>query len=145
MRDITLMRRLAYAGALPFIAAALWSVGQWSWPDLAVVPLVQAYGLAILSFMAGVHWATALYCASDAPINLLLSSNAITVAAWLSYGFAPDWGVWLAQMIGFALILWIDARLYRAGLIDAAYWRMRWQVSAVVLLCLAVMLATARI
>jgi hypothetical protein len=45
---------LAYAGTLPMIACVLWLEQPWS------LPLLKAYSLAILAFLAGAWWAFAL-------------------------------------------------------------------------------------
>lgn len=126
---------LAYAGALPFIACA---VLPWiGMPDVAGIgnyaDIAAIYGVAIASFMAGVHWGTFLYQAGSVPVNLLLTSNAITVAVWLSFVLAPA-AVSLAVIAAaFLLLLAVDFRLARAGLLTTDYLRTRRNVTLIVL------------
>ncbi len=132
-------RLLAWLGALPFIGCALLnllsveSVGLLSdWPASAA-----SYGLAIVSFMAGVHWGQYLERHADCPINLLITSNVVTVAAWLAYLFAPVRICLLVLAGGFLALLLIDYLLLRHRLISGAYFDLRRNVTLVVVAALA--------
>ena len=136
--DTTLRSALTYAGALPFVACAvLQAAGSPAVAGVSDWALVAAgYGVAIAAFMAGVHWGTWLYHSAAAPLNLLLSSNAITVAVWLGFVFAPvriSLGITTAA---FVLLLLIDYRLAACHLLNADYMRMRRNVTAIVVACL---------
>ncbi len=135
---------LAYAGAMPFIACA---VLPWlGVPVIAAIGscayIAATYGVAIVSFMAGIHWGTYLYQADSLPVNLLLTSNAITVAVWLAFILSPvavSLGVVAAA---FLLLLAVDFRLARAGLLTRDYLRTRRNVTVIVIVMLMLTLGS---
>ncbi|MDG1287975.1 MAG: DUF3429 domain-containing protein [Rickettsiales bacterium] len=138
--DSKLHQLLTYAGALPFLAcAALLFMG------ISVVPLIgetrliaQSYGLLILSFLCGIHWGTYLYKAPSSPLNLFISSNVIVIGVWVLSLVAMPRISLLGSAIGFALIILIEWKLYKADLISRAYFKMRRNVSFVVITCLLI-------
>jgi hypothetical protein len=126
---------LAYAGTLPFIACAI-----LPWIGMPVVAgigscayIAAAYGVAIVSFMAGIHWGTFLYQADSLPVNLLLTSNAITVAVWLAFILTPVAVSIAVIAAALVLLLAVDFRLARAGLLTPDYLRTRRNVTLIVL------------
>ena len=126
---------LAYAGTLPFIACAI-----LPWIGMPVVAgigscayIAAAYGVAIVSFMAGIHWGTFLYQADSLPVNLLLTSNAITVAVWLAFILTPVAVSIAVIAAALVLLLAVDFRLARVGLLTADYLRTRRNVTLIVL------------
>ncbi|MGD9341749.1 MAG: DUF3429 domain-containing protein [Chromatiales bacterium] len=126
---------LAYAGTLPFIACAI-----LPWIGMPVVAgigscayIAAAYGVAIVSFMAGIHWGTFLYQADSLPVNLLLTSNAITVAVWLAFILTPVAVSIAVIAAAFVLLLAVDFRLARVGLLTPDYLRTRRNVTLIVL------------
>ena len=138
--NTNLTRILAAAGAIPFLigafAPALGVELGTRHGDIKAAAL--AYGLTIASFMAGVHWGTALSATRTLPVNLYISSNVVAVAAWFVYLFASIEAAALVLAFLFAVLLAIDWRLRRAGVIDTVYWQTRLVVTAVVILCLVV-------
>ena len=136
---------LAYAGTLPFAACAvLLAAGVPDLPALGSWAAIAAgYGLAIASFMAGVHWGTYLHRAPDLPLNLLLTSNAITVAVWLAFVFAPVTVSLTITGLAFLALLLIDYRLAGAGSITQAYVVLRRNVTLVVVTLLALTVGLA--
>lgn len=125
---------LAYAGTLPFIACAVlpW-IGIPAVAGIGSCDYIAAtYGVAIVSFMAGTHWGTFLYQADSLPLNLLLTSNAITVAVWLSLILTPVAVSLAVTAAAFLLLLAIDFRLARAGLLTADYLQTRRNVTLIV-------------
>ncbi len=125
---------LAYAGTLPFIACAV-----LPWIGMPVVAgigscayIAATYGVAIVSFMAGIHWGTFLYQADSLPVNLLLTSNAITVAVWLAFILTPVAASLAVTAVAFLLLLAVDFRLARAGLLTADYLQIRRNVTLIV-------------
>jgi hypothetical protein len=143
--DHRLYAPLAYAGALPFAACAILTAvgvpgiaGIGSWADIAA-----GYGLAIVSFMAGVHWGTYLYHSSNVPLNLLVTSNAITVAVWLAFVLMPVAATLGVMALAFLLLLGVDYRLAGAGLITPTYLALRRNVTLIVVAMLAVTVALA--
>ena len=63
----TLIRRLGYAGLIPFVflAACLWLVGEDLHPYVALS--MQAYGGVIVSFLGGIHWGVGFHNALTQP------------------------------------------------------------------------------
>lgn len=139
LTSVPLARVLPLAGALPFLlGAALLTFNVPVLPVLGPVQvLVSAYGLAIVSFMAGVHWGQHMSGVS-CPWNLLLTSNAATLIAWLSFVFMPP--AWFAGVLAFLflILLRIDQMLAGANAIDHNYFRTRVVVTGLVVLSLAV-------
>ena len=130
---------LAYSGTLPFAACALLLAarvpaiaGSGSWAEIAA-----GYGLAIASFMAGVHWGTYLHQPPGGPLNLLLTSNAITIAVWIAFVFAPVAVSLTVTGFAFLLLLAVDYQLAGAGLITPAYLALRRTVTFVVVAMLS--------
>ena len=131
---------LAFAGALPFVACA---VGPFF--DIAHIERIGAldyiaavYGLAIVSFMSGAHWGTYLYRHAESPVNLFISSNVITVIAWLSILLVDIELALVGICLLFAYLLFIDYRLLKSNLIGSSYFRTRLVVTLIVICSLAV-------
>ncbi len=135
-------RTLAYLGALPFMACA-------GLQALDVAPLkilgphvdvALTYGLVIMSFMAGTHWGLYLNASKPAPVNLFITSNAITIVMWALYLAAGTVITLVGFIFGFLALLWIDYRLAQAGIITAAYYKVRVGVSALVVASLGLLM-----
>ena len=123
---------LAYAGSIPFIAcacAALMSVEEIYLLGNPTT-IVTSYGLAIVSFMAGVHWGTYLY--QRCPLNLFISSNIVTLATWIAFLIASDFTVVVVQTMAFLYLLFIDMHLKRADVIHPDYFKTRIIVTMIV-------------
>ena len=82
MDDRPIYSALILAGATPFLACALLPVaGIESFGRLGPLhELAADYGLAILSFLTGIHWATQLYQRAPLPINLFIGSTVLDLA-----------------------------------------------------------------
>ena len=114
---------LMLMGVAPFLACALLPIIDVE--EIAGLgrldQLASSYGMAILCFLTGVHWATQLYEKEAAPFNLFIGSNVIFLAVWIAYVFADlSWAL-ATQLVAFPLLLAIDSRLLRGGLISAHY------------------------
>jgi Protein of unknown function (DUF3429) len=129
----SLLRTLPYAGALPFVLGA---AAQFSstLPTLIymvmfidVQHLVLSYGLLIVSFMAGVHWGQSV-SGVQSRFNLLVSSNAVALIAWVCYLTLPPFYVCLVFAALFALLYVIDTRLS----LDPSYLQTRRNVTCIV-------------
>ena len=136
--DDKLYAALAYAGALPFIGCAI-----LPWLGIATLPVIgdckyisATYGVAIASFMAGIHWGTYLYRSGSLPVNLLLTSNVITLGVWFAFLLTPINVSLAANLVAFAALLAIDYKLAGAGLISDAYMALRRNVTVIVLVSL---------
>lgn len=118
---------LALAGAMPFVAAAALTLSGLDeiGPFGTVTGLTLSYGLAIVCFLAGAHWATYLLKGPTLSMNLLVTSNVIVLGAWIPYVLAPPAGGFAALLIAFACLLYVDLRLLRAGVIDTNYFNVR--------------------
>jgi Protein of unknown function (DUF3429) len=137
MSQSTLFRILPYAGTLPFIYGA---ASRFSHSLSALVYLmffidaqhmVLSYGLLIISFMAGVHWGQ--YLSGLRPrINLLVSSNAVTLLAWFCYLELRPFELLLVFSGIFAAIYLIDLQLK----LESSYVQTRRNVTAIVCSCL---------
>ena len=105
---------LGFAGLIPFIALSLGCLlVQRDWLPVLVSGQLS-YGVAILSFLGGVHWGAALLCSE-------VSSTRTRLA--LLWGVTPSLiGVAAAQLLiglgfavmtaGFVTVYLIDKRLY---------------------------------
>ena len=136
---------LTYAGALPFVACALmplfgmetlWNLGSY-------VHIAAAYGLAIVCFLCGAHWGTYLYNRAAAPDNLFVISNVIVVACWFAFLMAAQAITLFVLILAFLCLLFLDYRLFRAGLITEFYFRMRTIATVIAVVSLAVVIALA--
>ena len=127
MKDSKIYSILAIAGTAPFIACAILPLAGIDSvePFGRLDALAATYGFGIISFLAGTHWATCLYKAAITPFNLFVSSNVLFLAVWFVYVLAGLGWVLLTQLLAFAILLLIDYRLLRAGLISRHYFGVR--------------------
>jgi len=134
-------RILTLSGILPF---AIGAAGQWLAPELAPWPVwTLGYGAVIAAFIAGIHWAVHLFFAARAPLNLLVSSNVLALAAWLALLLPAGPAPFLLLVAVFAALLAVDRALQRAELIPAWFYRLRIEASSAVVLCLLAMAVAA--
>lgn len=145
MEDKKLYAALAFAGATPFVAgAALIAMGMPSIEPLGRLDaVVESYGLAIISFLCGVHWATWLYKRAESPFNLMVISNVVLLAAWfafLSGNIALSLGT---QITAFVFLLGIEQRIMSAGLVSAHYLLVRAFATALAVISLTLILVVA--
>ena len=143
---------LGLLGLLPFLGC---TIGIILFPSQVPVPnLVQAiiaYGAVILAFLGGVHWGFAL----EAVPGVIVPDQAGMDRKRLALGVVPSLIGWAALlvpivaspmigivllMLGFVLTTLVEARAQRAGAMPGGYMKLRWLLSAVVLLCLLVVL-----
>jgi len=115
---------LTYAGILPpWLALAIAQVTDVPW--LGFVALI--YGAVIASFVCGMQWSTYLHSGSGTPVNLLITSNAGALIAWVLV-VASLWSNPLA-FAGLALLLlallYIDRRSFAAGVLPSWFWPLR--------------------
>lgn len=131
---------LALAGALPFIFCAILPIAG----VVAVEPfgrlddVLASYGLAIICFLAGTHWAVYLQHGAVLRTNLYLGSNAILLAVWFSYLLLGIDGVLISQLAALAVLFIVDRSLFIAGVVSADYLRAR--IIATVLASLSIVI-----
>ncbi len=143
MTHSRLTSTLTYAGALPFLLGALWYLLGITTLAQELTQLMLAYGLAIASFMAGTHWGMYLQHDGVSPRNLLITSNAVTLSVWLVYGLGSTIAVLFALLLAFAYLLFIDMTLYRHKVIPDTYYRLRRNVTFIVMISLLGVLSAA--
>ena len=135
---------LAYAGAIPFLACALLPfTGIVDLPWVGSLHYVSAsYALVIVSFMAGIV-GSFLIALLGPPGVLLLTSNAVTLAAWFAFLLAPLPLTLVVAAAAFAVLLLVDYRLERGGAHAGAYLRTRRNVTTLVIVALGLTALTA--
>ena len=127
MDDQNTFTALVLLGAVPFAVAAIALLG-----GVTSLPLVgdtrtalALYGLTIVCFLTGIHWATQLYKPEATPFNLFVISNVVFLAALGSYLAASFQVAMLTLIAALVATLLIDLRLRAAGVLAASYLRMR--------------------
>lgn len=142
MNDRRLYSILTMAGVTPFIACAVLPMfGVYSLDLLGPLGDVAAgYGLAIISFLAGIHWATRLYELQKTSFNLLLVSNIVFVVVWLVYALGTLQAALIVQALALVTLLALDRWLLGNGVITRHYYRVR---SAATVLAVASLLLIA--
>ena len=124
---------LTFAGSIPFVVLALALAIHLADVNLLKYLLVT-YAAIIASFMAGIHWGAYLF--KSAPLNLFAHSNILALLAWLSL-FLPAFSAYLLLIFCFGYLLVIDHRLFRVGIIQLWYWRLRVRITAIVIVALS--------
>lgn len=100
--DRRLIVTLGYAGVLPMLGCVLMIESSWS------LALLKSYSLAIIAFLAGNWWSTALMRPSTSARELkliLLLSNVIVIAAVFAVAFMDTFSL-LALALLFGCLLW---------------------------------------
>ncbi len=132
---------LGLAGLIPFLACGVLALGQFGERGAAAL---AAYGAVILAFLGGVHWGFALpepsHRGERARLVLGVLPSLVGWVALLS-GIAlrvdAALGILLLGFIGTTVV---EARARQAGLMPAGYMGLRWVLSGVVVLVLALVL-----
>jgi len=128
---------LTYAGALPFIAAALILIFKPPAIQADVELVLRVYSALIVSFFSGIHWQIGI-SKQEAPGFLLWMSNAVVLASW-GFVFAhPGVVAWLLFVIVFAVLLVLDRILFRLDLITSWFYQLRVRISIIVMVPLLV-------
>lgn len=132
MEDKSIYSALTLAGITPFLACALLPLAgvEAIEPLGRLDQLAGSYGMAILCFLTGVHWATQLYASEEVPFNLFVGSNAVFLAVWIAYVATNLTMALVAQLVAFPLLLAVDFRLQQTGLISRSYLGIRFIATA---------------
>jgi Protein of unknown function (DUF3429) len=127
---------LTAAGIIPFAGLALLSWFQTHIPytSIAIDFLVLSYAAVIISFIAGTHWGVALLTEDTG--SLLIWSNIITLAAWAGLSLPIVILSVQTMIICLCLLLWLDFKLYKAGLHPKWYITLRGTITLGVIICL---------
>lgn len=142
MRDSNTYTLLAMAGVTPFVACALLSLAgigsihAFGSPDR----LAAVYGLAIVSFLTGIHWATQIYEPQESPFNLLLVSNVVFLLVWFAFVLGRVETALAVQLVALLVLLGVDRWLYTTGLITRHYLGVRTAATSLAALSLLVII-----
>lgn len=128
---------LTYAGALPFIAAALILTSKPPAIQADVELVLRVYSALIVSFLSGIHWQIGI-SKQEAPGYLLWMSNAVVLASWGFVFVQPGVVAWLLFVIVFSVLLVLDRILFRLDLVTSWFYRLRVRISIVVMVSLLV-------
>ena len=99
-----------YGGCIPFILLAILLVFEVNLLPCfgETTQVLQAYGLVIASFMAGIHWGQYISGVNDFSIYLPITSNIIALLVWVSFLLMPiEWNL-ITLIFVFTLLLLID-------------------------------------
>jgi len=133
---------LTYAGAIPFIGAAILAAAGPSQISGIVETAVRLYSALIVSFLAGIYWQIGL-TERSAPHHLLVTSNLIVLVSW-GLLFLPAVGmIWAGYVILFLCLLGLDRVLNRAGLVQPWFYRLRVRITIAVVAALLTMTVAA--
>lgn len=132
MEDRPIYSSLTLAGVTPFLACALLPVLgiEAIEPFGRLHELAGDYGMAILCFLTGIHWATQLYARDKVPFNLFVGSNVVFLAVWIAYVASSLTWALATQLVAFPLLLAVDFRLQQTGLISRHYLGIRFVATA---------------
>jgi len=122
--------RLTYAGILPFLCLGIATVMKLVGQDYGFA--LRVYGVVILSFLCGTHWAAHLFFPHQCQRNLLVISNAITLIAYTSLIIAQQNTAFLIQSVCLVVLLRIDYELLTQGIIPHWYFQLRRNATVVV-------------
>lgn len=133
MSTPTTARLLTFAGAIPFVGLTILAVSGSDWLSINPAQALLTYGAVIVSFISGIHWAQALN--HEKQSGLLWHSNIVALLAWLSSLLSTSVGV---PILIFCLVylLVLDYQLFKQTIITACFWRLRLQITSIVLLSL---------
>lgn len=135
-RSHTLATLLTYSGTLPLIACVITALLQPQMIDTGLLALT--YGAIIISFICGIHWAAHLFFPEKCSRNLLITSNVVTLAAWISLLLTlPQSVSLLLQICCFLYLLALDSKLRVVGIIPDWFYLLRRNASTIVILCLS--------
>ena len=145
MNDKRTYSTLAMAGVTPFVACAILPLGGFDTFGLLgpLADVAAGYGLALISFLAGIHWATRIYDRQPAGLNLLVASNVVFVAVWLAYALGTIAFALATQIAALLVLLGVDRWLLGNGVITAHYYRTRSVATVLAVLSLAVILLSS--
>lgn len=136
----TWIKWLVVGGMIPFlVSAGLLIAGVNTVPVLgAVSNILSSYAVVIASFMAGAHWGQHLDFRGKWAVRLPIFSNLTAVGVWLVFLLCPFREQLFLYAGVFALLLWVDQKLYVIGFIRRDYFSLRCVATGVVVTTLLV-------
>lgn len=144
--DQQLANRLGFSGLAPFVLLTLacWIVHP-DWLGYFINGQLS-YGIAILSFLGGLHWGAALML-RDRPVGeikqALMWGVTPTIIAWCSM---INVGIgFLVQIVGFVVAYQVDKRLYARYDMPGWFLVLRYRLTCVVVTALALTFIAANV
>lgn len=131
---IMLAKILTYCGALPFIISIL--LIYFPFGGLDGEKISQTYSAIIISFLSGIHWAASIFFTNKNSPHLLLMSNIITLAGWVSLFLTNSVLVTIVQASCFLFLLLLDLKLYKATILPEWFYKLRQKITVIVVSCL---------
>jgi len=125
---------LTYAGLIPFALLSFAVVLELDSFDFDLA--LRSYGVAIISFLCGIHWGIYLLASDKCPRNLLLISNTITLVAYSSILFPFGNINYITQSFCLAILLELDYELLKKDVLPVWYFNLRRNASCIVILLL---------
>jgi hypothetical protein len=142
MNNSRVYSSLTMAGVTPFLACAL--LPLMSVNSLEFVGpldrLAALYGLAIVSFLTGIHWATQIYELQESRFNLLFASNFVFLATWFAFVLGNLTVALGAQVLALLVLLGIDRWLHSSGLISRHYLNVRTVATSLAVISLLIII-----
>ena len=131
---------LMFAGLVPFVGLTLFSAfGLTALPILgSPTQVLGLYSLLIAVFISGSHWGQHLALDDQWIVFLPITSNLITVMLWLVFLACSFTVVIFTYVIAFMILLGIDYKLFKTGHISDRYFHVRFVVTTIVCLMLAI-------
>jgi Protein of unknown function (DUF3429) len=129
-------RALGYAGLIPFVGLALAATDALTVPGLTPVDALAgliAYGAIIVSFMAALHWAHALFAPWSEPAvasKVLIWSVIPALAAWVAVWQLPARSALIALAVTLAAILYVDHCMRKEEWFPDWFWTLRLHLTA---------------
>lgn len=146
--DQQLANRLGFFGLVPFVflTLACWIVHP-DWLGYFIKGQLS-YGIAILSFLGGLHWGLALLSgprpAGEIKQSLLWGVTP-SIIAWCSMTMISMGIGFLVQIIGFVVAYQVDKRLYARYELPAWFLVLRLRLTRVVVSALALTFIAANL
>ncbi len=121
---------LTLSGALPFL-------GALALPFFPLAPfdaahIASTYAALIIAFLSGTQWGLFLVVSGTSPVNLMIQSNLVTLAAWAGLLLLPATGTLVLDALCFAYLLFLDYRLFKSGILPLWYFSLRRLVTLIV-------------
>ena len=138
-RKIEFASILTYAGAIPFVLAALCM--YWDLERLPFIgdvqKIIHLYGLVIVVFIAGSHWGLSVNLLDKQRMFLLSISNFLTLAIFVSYIWLNSMPFELSLIAILLMLLMVDYWLFFKKINSQEYVLMRLIVSIIVIISLS--------
>lgn len=120
---------LTYAGTIPFLAFLISQQLGYLYDPMIII----SYSSLIISFICGAHWATFIFFSKKTTLNLLFTSNFITLLAWVSLLSKNVYVQFFIHTLSFMFLLVIDSKLTKLLIIPSWFYSLRKKVTVIVI------------